>query len=198
MGFNGWTESNSSSRLSQRTEKSSLVCLRIMANIASSASGLPSECQSVFSTVWSRCVTTARMSISDACLAGKDATWKVRLQARKCVTLLLRSGTRNRPPFNWCPKNLPKGSFLSCSRTGESVGMSDQSGVSSVPKEISTMPLVASFYSTNERNKPLQMRVHHNNSACPPGRDIPADERRTGTGNYRLCEDCKRLNDQGR
>jgi hypothetical protein len=60
------------------------------------------------------------------------------------------------------------------------------------------MPLVAAFYSMKEAEKSLQHRVHHNNSNCPPGRDIPADERLTGTGNYRLCHDCKKLNDQGR
>jgi hypothetical protein len=49
-----------------------------------------------------------------------------------------------------------------------------------------------------EAEKSLQHRVHHNNSNCPPGRDIPANERLTGTGNYRLCDDCKKLNDQGR
>lgn len=60
------------------------------------------------------------------------------------------------------------------------------------------MPAVASFYSINEAAKPPANRVHHNNSACPPGRDIPANERRNGTGNYRLCDDCIRLNNQGR
>jgi hypothetical protein len=60
------------------------------------------------------------------------------------------------------------------------------------------MPKVPEFYSVNEASKPAANRVHHNNGACPPGRDIPANERRSGTGNYRLCDDCKRLNDQGR
>jgi hypothetical protein len=60
------------------------------------------------------------------------------------------------------------------------------------------MPKVAAFYSVNETAKPAHNRVHHDNSACPPGRDIPANERRTGTGNYRLCDDCKKLNEQGR
>jgi hypothetical protein len=60
------------------------------------------------------------------------------------------------------------------------------------------MPLVPAFYSINETNKPLHNRVHHNNKSCPPGRDIPAHERRNGTGGYRLCDDCQKLNDQGR
>ena len=60
------------------------------------------------------------------------------------------------------------------------------------------MPRVPEFYSVNEEKKSPAHRVHHNNSACPPGRDIPQHERRQGTGNYRLCEDCDRLNRQGR
>jgi len=60
------------------------------------------------------------------------------------------------------------------------------------------MPSVAAFYSVNEVSKPANLRVHHNNGACPPGRDIPSWERRPGTGGYRLCDDCARLNQQGR
>jgi hypothetical protein len=60
------------------------------------------------------------------------------------------------------------------------------------------MPKTPAFYSINEVDKPVNHRVHHNNSACPPGRDIPLNERRQGTGNYRLCEDCNNLNAQGR
>ena len=60
------------------------------------------------------------------------------------------------------------------------------------------MPKTAAFYSINEEKKPVAHRVHHNNSACIPGRDIPQSERRNGTGGYRLCDDCQKLNDQGR
>ena len=60
------------------------------------------------------------------------------------------------------------------------------------------MPYAPAFYSINEAKKPEANRVHHNNSACPPGRDIPQHERRPGTGGYRLCNDCRRLNDEGR
>jgi hypothetical protein len=59
------------------------------------------------------------------------------------------------------------------------------------------MSKVASFYSINEEKKPAANRVHHNNDKCPPGRDIPANERRPGTNGYRLCQDCDRLNAQG-
>ena len=57
---------------------------------------------------------------------------------------------------------------------------------------------VAEFYSINEAKKPPTERVHHNNGACPPGRDIPENERRKGTGGYRLCDDCAKLNRAGK
>jgi hypothetical protein len=60
------------------------------------------------------------------------------------------------------------------------------------------MTSVPAFYSINEVKKPADKRVHHNNGACPPGRDIPQNERKPGTGGYRLCDDCARLNQQGR
>jgi hypothetical protein len=60
------------------------------------------------------------------------------------------------------------------------------------------MPRVSEFYSVNEVKKPPANRVHHNNGACAPGRDIPRAERKPGDGGYRLCDDCKRLNGQGR
>lgn len=54
------------------------------------------------------------------------------------------------------------------------------------------MAKVPAFYSVNEVKKPAQNRVYHNDDACPPGRDIPANERRPGTGGYRLCEGCQK------
>jgi hypothetical protein len=60
------------------------------------------------------------------------------------------------------------------------------------------MSATPAFYSVNEAIKPPNKQVHHNNNACPPGRDIPSWERRQGTGGHRLCDDCIRLNQQGR
>ena len=54
------------------------------------------------------------------------------------------------------------------------------------------------FYSINETKKPATQRVYHNNSSCPPGRDIPLNERRSGRNDYRLCADCRRLNAQSK
>jgi len=58
------------------------------------------------------------------------------------------------------------------------------------------MPITATFYSINEEKKPASERVHHDNSACAPGRDIPQNERRAGTNGYRLFKVCKDLNDK--
>lgn len=55
------------------------------------------------------------------------------------------------------------------------------------------MPGIAEFYSTNESKKPEGKRVHHNNSTCVAGRDIPENDRRSGSAGHRLCEDCRKL-----
>jgi hypothetical protein len=46
------------------------------------------------------------------------------------------------------------------------------------------------FYSINEGKKPKDDRVYHNNNTCPPGLDIPKNERRRGRNEYRPCKDC--------
>jgi hypothetical protein len=58
------------------------------------------------------------------------------------------------------------------------------------------MPSTPAFHSINEEKKAATHRVHHNNSACP--RDIPERERKSGEGGYRLCDDCARLNREGK
>jgi hypothetical protein len=40
------------------------------------------------------------------------------------------------------------------------------------------MAKVSPFYSVNEADKRAAKRVHHNDDTCPPGRDIPKNERR--------------------
>ena len=50
---------------------------------------------------------------------------------------------------------------------------------------------VLPFHSVNETNKPIQNRVYHNDNTCPPGRDIPKNERIFGKGGYRLCKVCQ-------
>jgi len=56
------------------------------------------------------------------------------------------------------------------------------------------MSKVPTFYSINESKKPTNHQVHHNNDKCGPGKEIPANERESGTGGYRLCDDCDKLN----
>lgn len=53
------------------------------------------------------------------------------------------------------------------------------------------MARVAPYYSAQEANKPVQDRVHHNDDTCKAGRDIRPNDKRSGTGGYRLCGDCK-------
>ena len=60
------------------------------------------------------------------------------------------------------------------------------------------MPATPAFHSINEVQKAPTARVHHNNSACAPGRDVPSWERKTGTGGFRLCATCNTLNTLGR
>jgi hypothetical protein len=60
------------------------------------------------------------------------------------------------------------------------------------------MPSTTEFHSANETKNPPDKRVYHNNSTCIAGRQIPRDERRPGTGGYRLCRECERKSKQGR
>jgi hypothetical protein len=60
------------------------------------------------------------------------------------------------------------------------------------------MPIVPAFHSVNESLKLPQNRVFHNNSMCAAGRDIPEQERRPGTGGFRICDRCEEYEDQGR
>jgi hypothetical protein len=57
------------------------------------------------------------------------------------------------------------------------------------------MPFKLPFFSVNEPLKPEAHRVYHSNSLCGPGQEIREEDRVSGTNNYRLCEDCKKLND---
>lgn len=60
------------------------------------------------------------------------------------------------------------------------------------------MSVAVPFYSVNEAKKLPDSRVYHDNDACPAGRQILLNDRRYGANNYRLCEDCAKLNKAGR
>ena len=53
------------------------------------------------------------------------------------------------------------------------------------------MPAVASFHSKDQP-------VHHNNSKCGPGSEIPRHNKILGTGGKPLCQDCQKLNAAGK
>jgi len=44
----------------------------------------------------------------------------------------------------------------------------------------------------------IKEQVFHNNTNCNTGNNIEKENLREGTGGRRLCEECKKLNDQGR
>jgi hypothetical protein len=47
------------------------------------------------------------------------------------------------------------------------------------------------YYSANEKNKPPNKRVYHDNDQCRAGREILPSDRRDGKGDdYRHCKDC--------
>jgi hypothetical protein len=60
------------------------------------------------------------------------------------------------------------------------------------------MPAMKDQYSVREKDKPEEDRVYHNNSSCGPFSEIHKDDRRDGRNSYRLCKDCKKINDDGK
>ena len=56
------------------------------------------------------------------------------------------------------------------------------------------MARTAPFYSIHEDDKPIRNRVFHTNDRCPPGCEIPIQDRRLGTKNYSECEVCQGRN----
>lgn len=48
---------------------------------------------------------------------------------------------------------------------------------------------VSPYHSSN----PDDPNVHHDYDTCPPGSQIPARYKRAGTGGYRRCEQCVRM-----
>jgi hypothetical protein len=52
---------------------------------------------------------------------------------------------------------------------------------------------IQAFYAIDEAKKAPADRVYHNNSACRTGQDIPPGERRSGTNDYRQCDECANL-----
>ncbi len=87
-----------------------------------------------------------------------------------------------------CPLGRLGGSVAS----HNTVGTEETGRILVAPKRrrFSTMAVVAAFHSIREAEKPDAARRHHNTDTCELGRNIPEDERREGTGDYQLCEDC--------
>lgn len=61
------------------------------------------------------------------------------------------------------------------------------------------MTTVPDFYSKREINKPVNKRVYHNDSGCPPGIDIKSNkDNEPGRNGYRLCSNCEQRNKEGK
>jgi hypothetical protein len=56
------------------------------------------------------------------------------------------------------------------------------------------MPWTAPFHSTSDEDK----EVYHNNSACADGKRILAANKASGDAGRPLCEECDRLNREGK
>ena len=57
--------------------------------------------------------------------------------------------------------------------------------------ELTNVPQTYPWHSIKES-------VHHNNTRCGPGSEIPRHNRLSGTGNKPLCRDCRALNTAGK
>ena len=55
------------------------------------------------------------------------------------------------------------------------------------------MPYVSPFHS----DRPRDRAVYHNNR-CGPSTEIPPANRVSGTGGRRLCDDCEKMNRDGK
>jgi hypothetical protein len=60
------------------------------------------------------------------------------------------------------------------------------------------MPNMQTFYSINQATKPIENRIHHDNTTCALGWEIPAKRKRDGTYNYRICDNYAKVNTQGK
>jgi hypothetical protein len=57
--------------------------------------------------------------------------------------------------------------------------------------QVEHVTTVAPWHSKKENH-------YHNNHRCGPGGEIPQHNREAGTGNKPLCQNCKKLNDEGK
>ena len=60
-----------------------------------------------------------------------------------------------------------------------------------IRKETKIMPKKLPWHS-------IKQPVHHNNSNCNTGNNIEKENYREGTGGKPLCQECDKLNQQGR
>lgn len=61
--------------------------------------------------------------------------------------------------------------------------------ITRIEKQEIVMAKVPSYHSSN----PSDPDVYHDHDNCPTGQQIPARNRRPGTGGYRRCKQCREL-----
>ncbi len=60
------------------------------------------------------------------------------------------------------------------------------------------MPKIPPFHTTSLEYTPHHRNVHHDNAVCKDGQRIELKHRRPGVEGRPLCDECKRLDREGR
>ena len=60
------------------------------------------------------------------------------------------------------------------------------------------MPKVEAFHTNSPEYPPKQRNVYHDNSECKDGKRIKPEHRRRGADNRPRCDECSRLELEGR
>ena len=60
------------------------------------------------------------------------------------------------------------------------------------------MPKIRSVHTSHHEYPPKQRNVYHDNSECKDGKRIKPEHRRDGTDGRPRCEECDRLEREGR
>jgi len=69
---------------------------------------------------------------------------------------------------------------------------------STYTREKGAMPKIPPFHTTSFEYPPEHRNVHHDNALCKDGKRIELRHRRPGAEGRPLCDECKRLDREGR
>ena len=77
--------------------------------------------------------------------------------------------------------------------------LSQPSGLARIAiNEEGAMPKIPPFHTTSLEYTPHHRNVHHDNALCKDGQRIELKHRRPGKEGRPLCDECKRLDREGR